>query len=149
MITAIPLNNDRLASHFKQATTFGIFTADGQQVATLVNPSPEQGCRGREQLLVEFERHQVARVFTKNMGQNMLGELLDKGYQVAKVGRGRVSIKSLFPNSKHLQVYTDASEGRPSLHSDDKPLIQAMTLTPVKQCCRTKSQLTLGQRRRG
>lgn len=151
MITAIPTNQNRIAGHFKQAPQFLILNGIGEQLALVENPTPEQGCNGMDALLALLKRHKVSRIFTKNIGQRTLEQLLNQGISVAKVNRGRFPIQALFESSEHLTPYRCSSEGResrPLEEVDSIPRMGAsMTLKPIKQCCRTRNQLIVGQRR--
>ncbi|WP_298439036.1 NifB/NifX family molybdenum-iron cluster-binding protein [uncultured Ferrimonas sp.] len=120
MNIAIPMNDGQVANHFKKAKSFGVFDGAGNTLASFDNPAAQRGCSGKGVLWQRLQQFEVNQIYARNVGQRMLGQLLQQGYQVNKIGRGRVALAQLFRGGANLIALTDASQGRPSLNHATK-----------------------------
>ncbi|MGY5453491.1 NifB/NifX family molybdenum-iron cluster-binding protein [Agarivorans sp. MS3-6] len=115
MIIAIPVNNDKLAGHFTKAMSFSFYDGAGVLLASRANPSLNEGCHGKKQILDLFDRYKVERVLIKNIGDKMLSKLLAKDLMVFQTHGRLASVDALFqPEQVSLHQLCLATEGRPS-----------------------------------
>ena len=81
MITAIPVNDDRVANHFTKASHLVLVDERGVELSRTENPALGAYCSGKRKLVDLLVQQQVSRVVVRNIGERMLGKLL--GHQIA------------------------------------------------------------------
>ncbi|MGR5144986.1 NifB/NifX family molybdenum-iron cluster-binding protein [Photobacterium alginatilyticum] len=115
MITAIPMNNDHIASHFSKAEHFLFINDQGVEVSRHENPVLAAHCAGKKALLKLLLQHHAERVVVRNIGQKMLGKLLSHQLSVVQTDSGRRSAQELVSSeTAGLFSLTEADQGRPS-----------------------------------
>ena len=115
MITAIPMRNEHIASHFSRADSVIMVNESANIVARFVNPALNKSCEGKQQLVELIKAHGATRVIVRNIGQQLLAKLLRQQLDVFHAKNGRTEI-AYFAN-EHLaecEPYLDALQGRPS-----------------------------------
>ena len=119
MITAIPMNEDRIANHFSKAEKFLFINEHGEEVSRHANPVYLAQSAGKKALLHMLIQQGADRVIVRNIGQRMLGKLLDHRLGVFQIERGRRDISELAkPEATGVITLTEAEQGRPSLNYD-------------------------------
>lgn len=120
MITAIPMNNDHIASHFSKAEHFLFINDQGVEVSRHENPVLAAHCAGKKALLKLLLQHHAERVVVRNIGQKMLGKLLSHRLSVVQTDSGRRSAQELVSSeTAGLFSLTEADQGRPSPKHND------------------------------
>ncbi|OLQ75491.1 hypothetical protein BIT28_22925 [Photobacterium proteolyticum] len=115
MITAIPMNDDHIASHFSKAEHFLFINEQGVEVSRHENPALAAHCAGKKALLKLLLQHHAERVVVRNIGQKMLGKLLSHQLSVTQTDSGRRSAQELVSSeTAGLFSLTEADQGRPS-----------------------------------
>jgi predicted Fe-Mo cluster-binding NifX family protein len=84
MITAIPLNNDRIAGHFTKAKVFGLYDETGNLMTTYQNPALHKGCAGKEALIDMFKSTNVDQIVVRNIGERMYNRLTEHGFTLVQ-----------------------------------------------------------------
>ena len=131
MITAIPLQNDAVASHFTKADTLLLLDADGNELARHANPARQSNCAGKQSLLTLLQQQGVTRVIVRNIGEQMLDKLLSCQMAVFQSRCGRLQPQELIrAETGTLIALTEASQGRQSLNHAAKG----------DRCCQQKHQ---------
>ncbi len=51
MITAIPMNANRISGHFSKADSFVCINERGEEISRHANPALDAGCTGKQSLL--------------------------------------------------------------------------------------------------
>ena len=120
MSIAIPLQDATLANHFTKATCFGIYDEFGSLITQFDNPALESGCSGKHQLIEKFAEHKVNTVVVKNIGERMLGKLLGGGVKIKQVTQRNQTIPQLLNQLSHYPLLTEPSQGRASVHYQEK-----------------------------
>lgn len=115
MITAIPMKDEHIASHFSKADSVLMINEQAEVVASFINPALTSGCDGKRKLVELIQAHGANRVIVRNIGQQLLSKLLNQQLEVFHAKNGRTEI-AYFAN-EHLaecEPYLEASQGRPS-----------------------------------
>lgn len=121
MITAIPMNDDRVASHFTKANCLVFFDERGVEVSRFDNPALAATCAGKQKLIDLLCEQQVDRIVVRNIGEQMLGKLLALQFAVYQTDCGRHSVYELAdPVATVLAPMLQASQGRQSLNHEAK-----------------------------
>ena len=121
MITAIPMNKDRVASHFTKADSFVFLDDNGQILRERINPALDANCAGKSQLLALLKAENAQRIIVRNIGERMLGKLLESQFDVFQTQCGRQSATELSSEKANLLIQlTSPSQGRQSLHFEEK-----------------------------
>lgn len=121
MITAIPMNDDRVASHFTKAHCLVFLDEQGKEISRIANPAREEKCAGKQQMVDLLAEKQVGQVIVRNIGEQMLGKLLARQFAVYQTHCGRRSPSELVNTvSGGLTQLEQASQGRQSLHHEAK-----------------------------
>ncbi|GGP42164.1 hypothetical protein GCM10009347_07360 [Shewanella algicola] len=116
MITAIPIKDDHIASHFSRADSMIIINEQAEVIARFANPALAAGCDGKKQLLNLIVAHGAERVIVRNIGQQLLSKMLNHQLNVFHVKNGRTAIEELA--SDHLpqcEQFSEVTQGRPSM----------------------------------
>ena len=114
MITAIVIDQDRIANHFTKAPSMLLTNANGQVIEQAANPAADDGCHGKKALLSFLKARGVQRVIVRNIGERMLSQLLAQDIAVYQTNCGRTPLSDLMRNIGLRQLF-EASQGRPSL----------------------------------
>nr|WP_321270295.1 NifB/NifX family molybdenum-iron cluster-binding protein [uncultured Tolumonas sp.] len=121
MITAIPMKQDRVASHFTKADSFIFLDENGDVKARKENPALNANCSGKADLLTMLQEENVQRVIVRNIGERILGKLIDSKFSVYQTNCGRQDAKELVSEQANmLTQLTSASQGRQSLNYEAK-----------------------------
>jgi predicted Fe-Mo cluster-binding NifX family protein len=120
MFTALPLQGLSLANHFTKATSFAIYDQQGVLVKQLDNPALESGCDGKSRLVEMLGVNQVSQVIVKNIGERMLGKLLDCNMLVRQVNLRGGDIATIFSQIAQFPELNEASQGRESVNYHKK-----------------------------
>lgn len=117
MITAVPITNSRIASHFTKADSFVFINHQGRVVCHHINPARESGCAGKKNLLTLLSRQNTQRIVTRNIGERMLGKLLDLDISVFKINTSRLeTLTSASDISPTMTPLTESTQGRKSVN---------------------------------
>ncbi|NRD33409.1 dinitrogenase iron-molybdenum cofactor biosynthesis protein [Shewanella sp. DC2-4] len=115
MIIAMPMSRERLASHFTKALQIGFYNEQFQRIKLVDNPAIEGDCSAKKALLELIIQQGTDIVLVQNIGERMLGKLLDVGISVSK-GSASQTVATLLAQTADLNLrLTDASQGRASL----------------------------------
>lgn len=121
MITAIPMNENRVASHFTKADTLLFINEQGVEISRHANPALNANCAGKQSLLELLSAEGAERVVVRNIGEQMLGKLLARQLAVLQTECGRRQASELAaPSAEGLRLLTEASQGRQSLNHEAK-----------------------------
>ncbi|HDX8370580.1 TPA: NifB/NifX family molybdenum-iron cluster-binding protein [Aeromonas dhakensis] len=112
---AILLSRGQPSAHVSRAEQLQIVSPAGEVLATMSNPANGEGCRGKQALLATLQAHAVTQVLVRNIGEHMLGRLLDAGISVWQYRSAHLDL-----SAAHLQPLTDASQGSPSRRKASK-----------------------------
>ena len=117
MITAIPLLDGAVSSHFTKADALLLLDASGNEIARHANPARQANCAGKQSLLTLLQQQGVTRVIVRNIGEQMLGKLLSRQMAVFQSRCGRLQPQELAcAQEENLIALTQASQGRQSLN---------------------------------
>lgn len=119
MNTAIPMQDDRIASHFTKADHFIFLDDQGVIKSTKSNPATDSGCSGKSALHKLIIDEKAQRVIVRNIGQRSLAKLLAKGLQVFQAQNGHFNSQMLTDN-RHLTPLVHAEQGRVSIEHNAK-----------------------------
>ena len=120
MIIAMPMSRGRLAAHFTKAQRIGFFNEYHHLITSFDNPALEGGCSAKKAMLTLIVEQKTDIVIVQQIGERMLGKLLDAGMSVSK-GDNTNSIESLLTATSDLNLrLLDASQGRSSLNHEKK-----------------------------
>ncbi|SUI93457.1 NifB/NifX family molybdenum-iron cluster-binding protein [Shewanella morhuae] len=115
MIIAMPMSRERLASHFTKAMQIGFHNEQSQLIKLVDNPALEGDCSAKKAMLELIIQQGTDIVIAQNIGERMLGKLLDAGISVSK-GSASQTVATLLAQTVDLNLrLTDASQGRVSL----------------------------------
>lgn len=120
MITAIPMNDDSIASHFTKAESLLFIDGQGARISRHPNPARHTNCAGKQAMLDLLRAQGTTRVVVRNIGQQMLGKLLANQFIVEQTRCGRTTPAELATQVVALQPLTDATQGRQSLNHEAK-----------------------------
>ena len=121
MITAIPMNDDRVASHFTKASCLVFLDERGVEINRVDNPALAANCAGKQKMVDLLAEQQVNRVVVRNIGEQMLGKLLARQFAVYQTNCGRRLASELGdPVASGLVQLNQASQGRQSLNHEAK-----------------------------
>ncbi|MFV0449091.1 MAG: NifB/NifX family molybdenum-iron cluster-binding protein [Vibrio sp.] len=115
MITAIPIEQDRIANHFTKASQFVFYDQQGNCIATVTNPALDANCTGKEALITLLEQQNTRQIIVRNIGERMLAKLLACKFVVLQA-KGAPMFPAIVQNLDQCQPLTEASQGRPSHH---------------------------------
>ena len=90
MITAIPMKEDRVASHFTKADSFVFVNENGDVLSRKANPALNANCSGKKDLLAMLLAENAKRVIVRNIGERILGKLLESQFAVFQTSCGCV-----------------------------------------------------------
>lgn len=126
MITAIPVNDDRVANHFTKASHLVLVDERGVELSRTENPALGADCSGKRKLVDLLVQQQVSRVVVRNIGERMLGKLLGHQIAVYQTDCGRRLFTELCdPDTRVLTELNKPEQGRQSFHHEAKG----------KKCC--------------
>ncbi|MDW6003746.1 NifB/NifX family molybdenum-iron cluster-binding protein [Vibrio mangrovi] len=120
MIIAIPMKEARIANHFTKADSFIFINESGKVLSQKENPALNTGCAGKSALLALLQSEQTARVIVRNIGQRMLGKLLENRFAVFQTHAGRQDIQSMIQADSGLIPLTNTEQGRLSVNYQTK-----------------------------
>ncbi|WP_413166275.1 NifB/NifX family molybdenum-iron cluster-binding protein [Aeromonas salmonicida] len=121
MITAIPMNDDRVASHFTKANYLVFVDERGVEINRVDNPALAANCAGKQKIVDLLVEQQINRVVLRNIGEQMLGKLLARQFVVYQTNCGRRLPSELGDlAASDLVQLKQASEGRQSLNNEVK-----------------------------
>ncbi|MCW8328486.1 hypothetical protein MD588_06650 [Photobacterium sp. SDRW27] len=121
MITAIPMNEDRIANHFTKAENILFINEQGEEVSRHANPVLRANCASKKDLLNLLIQQRAERIVVRNIGRQMLGKLLSHQLAVFQTHCGRRNTAELTnPEAIGLVSLTGAEQGRPSLNHEAK-----------------------------
>ncbi len=121
MITAIPMKEDRVASHFTKADSFVFVNENGDVLSRKANPALNANCAGKKDLLDLLKAENAQRVIVRNIGERILGKLLENQFSVYQTSCGRQNVKELASEqADKLTHMTSPSQGRQSLNYEAK-----------------------------
>lgn len=121
MITAIPMKGDHVASHFTKADSFVFVNENGDVLSRKANPALKANCSGKKDLLDMLQAENAQRVIVRNIGERILGKLLESQFAVYQTSCGRQSVKELVSEqADKLTHMTSPSQGRQSLNYEAK-----------------------------
>ncbi|WJY13699.1 NifB/NifX family molybdenum-iron cluster-binding protein [Pectobacteriaceae bacterium CE90] len=119
MITAIPMNEDRIAGHFTKALSIAFINEHGTEISRHANPALDTNCTGKQQLIELLLEQQADHIIVRNIGTQMLGRLLEHHFQVFQLdGRQPDTLK---PDDIPVTALTEASQGKASPNHANKP----------------------------
>lgn len=152
MITAIPMNDDRIASHFSKAHSLLFVNEQGQELSRQPNPALAAGCASKQRLVELLLANQAQRVVVRNIGERMLGKLLAHQLQVVQTDCGRHSVAELAnPATAQMPALTDARAGHISFNhelkqAEGKACSHGCVAgqPPATPCCGNKIQAPAG-----
>lgn len=134
MNTAVPMQDDRIASHFTKADHFVFLDDKGAIKSTKSNPAIDADCSGKSALHKLLIDEKAQRVIVRNIGQRSLAKLLAKGLQVFQTKSGLFDSQMLTDN-RHLTPLVHAEQGRVSTQHHAKK----------GDCCSDSSKSNKGQ----
>ena len=121
MITAIPMNDDRVANHFTKANCLVFLDEHGIGINRVDNPALAATCAGKQKMVDLLAEQQVDRIVVRNIGEQMLGKLLARQFAVYQTNCGRRPASELVdPAVTGLVQLIQASQGRQSLNHEAK-----------------------------
>ncbi len=121
MITAIPMKEDRVASHFTKADSFVFLNENGDVLSRKANPALNANCSGKKDLLAMLLAENAKRVIVRNIGERILGKLLESQFAVFQTNCGRQNVQELVSaQAEKLTQMTSPSQGRQSLNYEAK-----------------------------
>ncbi|WP_024873329.1 NifB/NifX family molybdenum-iron cluster-binding protein [Tolumonas lignilytica] len=121
MITAIPMNEDRIANHFSKADHFVFVNENGDVLSRMVNPALNANCSGKNALLTLLQAENTQQIFVRNIGERILGKLLENQFAVFQVNSNRQNISELVTaDTNNFMQMTSPSQGRPSTNYEAK-----------------------------
>jgi predicted Fe-Mo cluster-binding NifX family protein len=92
MITAIPMNDDRIANHFTKANYLVFLDERGIEINRIDNPALAANCAGKQKMVGLLAEQQVDRIVVRNIGERMLGKLLARQFAVYQTNCGCHSV---------------------------------------------------------
>lgn len=129
MITAIPMNDQTVASHFSKALSVAFFNEQGQEIGREPNPATSTHCQGKKELVRLLTDKHTTRVLVRHIGQNMLERLLKQSLNVFQLNQCRHPIHKLaITPEANLTALTESNQGSPSIHHEKK-------VTQQSECC--------------
>ena len=121
MITAIPMNDDRVANHFTKANCLVFLDERGVEINRVDNPALAANCAGKQKMVDLLAEQQVDRIVVRNIGEQMLGKLLARQFAVYQTNCGRRPAHELVdPVASGLVQLHQANQGRQSLNHEAK-----------------------------
>ena len=118
MITAIPMNDDRVAGHFTKALSIAFIDERGEELSRFANPALNTNCAGKVRLLDLLTEHQAQRVVVRNIGTQMLARLLARQLAVFQISDGNPDMAALVASAANGLL--PVSQARPSPKHDAK-----------------------------
>lgn len=119
MTIAIPCLKGQLSPHFTKADSFALYTDQGEKLGEFTNPAfDESSCEAKRALFSTLQSKQVTCIVVRNIGQHMLGKLLDAGMRVLQATTRDIpaTLALLVTNNAEMVQLTTAEQGRPSRH---------------------------------
>lgn len=119
MTIAIPRLKGQLSPHFTKADSFALYTDKGEMLDEFANPAfAECTCEAKRALFTTLQNKQVTCIVVRNIGQHMLGKLLDAGMRVLQAATRDIpaTLALLATDDAQVVQLTAAEQGRPSLH---------------------------------
>ena len=134
MIYAIPSNQGHLCQHFTKAEQFSLIDHSNSLLASVDNPAaqPDASCHDKSAIVQYLQSMKVEAVIVKNIGERLLGKLLDAGLKVFQVNQIR-PLELLL--SSPMQQLSEPSQGRPSIQHAKK----AESGQQHQSCCQQNS----------
>lgn len=117
MTIAFPVSQGRLASHFSKAEWIDFYGEDRALLAHCGNPAlANDSCGGKNELLALLMEHSIKQIVVRNIGQRMLGKIIESGACVLQAGSSDIALilALLNDNSSEIQQLTESGQGRPS-----------------------------------
>lgn len=137
---AILLSRGRPSAHVSRAEQLQIVSPAGEVLATMSNPANGEGCRGKQALLATLQAHAVTQVLVRNIGEHMLGRLLDAGISVWQYRSAHLDLSGV-----HLQPLTDASQGSPSRRKASKASKAGNHVKGIRPSCNGRKEKQIGR----
>ncbi|WP_421144792.1 NifB/NifX family molybdenum-iron cluster-binding protein [Aeromonas dhakensis] len=137
---AILLSRGRPSAHVSRAEQLQIVSPAGEVLATMSNPANGEGCRGKQALLATLQAHAVTQVLVRNIGEHMLGRLLDAGISVWQYRSAHLDL-----SAAHLQPLTDASQGSPSRRKASKASKAGSHIKGIRSSCNGRKGEQIGR----
>lgn len=115
MITAMVVNEDRLANHFAKAKGIAFYNEQNELISVSENPAAESSCcGGKKAALALLKEMNTQQIVVRNVGQRMLARLLDAGIRVYQSSTGGDAISLLMHRDIRCSELTSAEQGRMS-----------------------------------
>ncbi|MGI2853633.1 NifB/NifX family molybdenum-iron cluster-binding protein [Shewanella algae] len=118
----IPMSRGRLAGHFTKAKELAFYDNEHNHCFTLDNPAAAGGNCAAKKAMLQLIKDKGGRiVLVDQIGERMLGKLLDGGISVCRPGKESRDIAALLVAASDIQLrLTSAAAGRPSLKHQAK-----------------------------
>ncbi|MDF0533128.1 NifB/NifX family molybdenum-iron cluster-binding protein [Shewanella sp. A32] len=117
----IPMTRGHLAGHFTKAQQLAFFNAQGQLQQLIDNPALGGNCADKSAMLNHIKQQGAQVVIVNQIGERMLGKLLDAGISVCRPKERNSSLEQLLLAAKDTSLrLLDTSSARPSLHHQAK-----------------------------
>lgn len=115
MITAMVVNEDRLANHFAKAKGIAFYNEQNELISVSENPAAEGSCcGGKKAALALLKEMNTQQIVVRNVGQRMLARLLDAGIRVYQSTTGGDAVSLLMHRDIRCSELTAAEQGRMS-----------------------------------
>ncbi|MCL1074372.1 NifB/NifX family molybdenum-iron cluster-binding protein [Shewanella dokdonensis] len=117
----IPMSRGHLSGHFTKAQQLAFFSAEGQLLQLVDNPALGGNCAAKSAMLNLIQQQGAQIVLVNQIGERMLGKLLDAGISVCRPRQRNGSLQQLLDDARntHLRLL-DTSTARPSLQHQSK-----------------------------
>jgi predicted Fe-Mo cluster-binding NifX family protein len=119
MIYAIPSKQGKICQHFTKAEQFSFIDENNTLLASVNNSAalPGASCQDKNAIVQQLQSMKADAVIVKNIGERLLGKLLNAGIKVFQVNQVRPrEVLSQGP----MQELNDPSQGRPSMQQGKK-----------------------------
>ncbi|MBO1270901.1 dinitrogenase iron-molybdenum cofactor biosynthesis protein [Shewanella sp. 4t3-1-2LB] len=117
----IPMSRGHLSGHFTKAQQLAFFSADGQLQQLVDNPALGGNCADKSAMLNLIKQQGAQIVLVHQIGERMLGKLLDAGISVCRPRERNGSLQQLLNDACDTRLrLLDTSTARPSLQHQNK-----------------------------
>ncbi len=119
MIYAIPSKQGQISQHFTKAEQFSFIDENNTVLASINNNAAQAGstCQDKNAIVQQLQSMKTDAVIVKNIGERLLGKLLNAGLKVFQVNQVRPI--ELLSQSTMIEL-NDPSQGRPSMQHQQK-----------------------------
>ena len=114
-------SSDLFPSHDSAADSFVFLNENGDVLSRKANPALNANCSGKKDLLAMLLAENAKRVIVRNIGERILGKLLESQFAVFQTNCGRQNVQQLVSaQADKLTQMTSPSQGRQSLNYEAK-----------------------------